>query len=51
MTVDPHLVRAGNDAVVEGRVDSLSAWVNAALAERVVKERRLRALAETIAAY
>ena len=51
MTVDPHLVQAGNDAVVEGRVDSLSAWVNAALAERVAKERRLRALAEAIAAY
>ena len=51
VTVDPHLVEAGNDAVIEGRVDSLSAWVNAALAERVAKERRLRALAETIAAY
>ena len=51
VTDDPHLVQAGNDAVVEGRVASLSAWVNVALAERVAEERRLRALAETIAAY
>jgi Arc/MetJ-type ribon-helix-helix transcriptional regulator len=51
VTVDPHLVRAGNEAVSEGRAESLSAWVNLALAERVGKERRLRALAEAIAAY
>ena len=36
---------------MKGRVDSLSAWVNVALAERVAKERRLSALAEAIAAY
>ena len=51
VTVDPHLVRAGTDAVAEGRVHSLSAWVNLALAERVVKDRRLRALADAVAAY
>jgi Arc/MetJ-type ribon-helix-helix transcriptional regulator len=51
VTVDPHLVEAGHDAVAEGRVESLSAWVNLALAERVTKERRLRALAAAVGAY
>ena len=51
VTVDPDLVRAGNDAVRGGRVASLSAWVNAALAERAAKDRRLAALAVAIAAY
>ena len=35
----------------EGRAESLSAWVNSALAERIAKERRLAALAEAVAAY
>lgn len=51
VTVDPAFIEAGNDAVAEGRAESLSAWVNAALAERVARERRLRALAEAVAAY
>lgn len=51
VTVDPDLVEAGNEAVAEGRVGSLSAWVNLALAERAAKERRLRALADVIASY
>lgn len=51
VTVDPDLVQAGNDAVAEGRADSLSAWVNLALAERACKEQRLRALEEAVAAY
>jgi hypothetical protein len=51
VTVDPELIEAGNDAVSEGRAVSLSAWVNAALAERVAKERHLGALAEAVAAY
>jgi hypothetical protein len=51
VTVDPAFVEAGNDAVSEGRAESLSAWVNSALAERVAKERRLTALAEAVAAY
>ena len=51
VTVDPELIEAGNDAVAEGRADSLSAWVNAALAERVGRERRLVALAAAVAAY
>jgi len=51
VTVDPDLIEAGNDAVAEGRAESLSAWVNAALAERVARERRLAALAQPVAAY
>jgi hypothetical protein len=51
VTVDPHVLRAGNDAVATGRAESLSAWVNLALAERAAKDRRLRAMGEAIAAY
>jgi nucleotide-binding universal stress UspA family protein len=51
VTVDPTLIEAGNDAVAEGRAQSLSAWVNAALAERVARERRLVALAAAIGEY
>jgi Arc/MetJ-type ribon-helix-helix transcriptional regulator len=51
VTVDPSLIAAGNGAVSEGRAESLSAWVNAALAEKVARERRLAALAEAVAAY
>jgi hypothetical protein len=51
VTVDPDLVEAGNQAVADGIADSLSAWVNAALVERVVRDRRLRSLSEAISAY
>src|SRR5688500_15670406 len=51
VTVDHELVRAGNEAVAAGRADSLSGWVNLALAERAAKERKLRAMAEALAIY
>jgi hypothetical protein len=51
VTVDRALIRAGNEAVTSGRAQSLSGWVNLALAERAAKERRLKAMAEAIAAY
>ncbi len=51
VTVDPELVRAANEAVARGRAASLSAWVNAALMDRVVHERRLAALGDAIEAY
>ena len=51
MTVDRALVEAANEAVASGRASSVSTWVNAALAERAVKERQLRAMAEAIAGY
>lgn len=51
VTVDAELVEAANQAVKAGRAESLSGWVNAALAEREAKERRLRAMAEAVSAY
>jgi hypothetical protein len=51
VTVDSELIEAANQAVTEGRVASLSGWVNLALTERAAKERRLRALAEAVATY
>jgi hypothetical protein len=51
VTVDAELVEAGNRAVRAGRADSLSSWVNDALAERELKERRLRSMKEAVAAY
>jgi len=51
VTVDRALIEAGNRAVAAGQADSLSGWVNLALAERVERERGLRAMAEAVAAY
>ena len=51
VTVDSELVEAANQAVADGRVASLSGWVNLALAERAAKERRLWTLAAAVAAY
>jgi hypothetical protein len=51
VTVDAGLVAAANEAVRSGRAESLSGWVNLALTERAVKELRLRALAEAVAAH
>jgi glycerol dehydrogenase-like iron-containing ADH family enzyme len=51
VTVDANLVAAGQSAVRAGRADSLSGWVNAALADRDAQERRTRALADAVAAY
>ena len=51
VTVDANLVAAGNQAVAAGRAESLSGWVNRALAEREAKERRLLAMAAAVARY
>ena len=51
VTVDRALVEAANEAVAAGRADSLSGWVNLALAERAAKERRLQAMADAVTAY
>ena len=51
ITVDAHFVKEGARAVAAGRADSLSGWVNLALAERIAKERRLAAMAEAVTAY
>lgn len=51
VTVDRTLVEAGSAAVAAGQVDSLSGWVNLAMAERAEKELRLRAMAAAVALY
>jgi hypothetical protein len=51
VTVDPELIDAGNRAVATGEADSLSSWVNDALSERALKDRRLEALAVAVADY
>jgi hypothetical protein len=51
VTVDPALIRAGQAAVAAGYAESVSAWVNIALAERAAKERRLAAMRDAIAAH
>ncbi len=51
VTIDRTLLDAGNDAVASGRSDSLSAWVNRALADRVAKERHLAAMRDAVAHY
>ena len=51
MTVDRDLVAAANDAVATGRAESLSGWVNQALAEQIAKERKLRAMADAVATH
>lgn len=51
VTVDRDLVQEGSAAVAAGRAESLSGWVNLALAERAAKEQRLRAMAHAVALY
>lgn len=51
VTLDRALVDAANAAVAAGRADSVSAWVNLALAEQAAKERRLSALSSLVAEY
>ena len=51
MTVDRDLIEEAEQAVREGRADSMSGYVNSALAEYAAKQRRLAALAQAIKAY
>ncbi len=51
MTVEPELIAAAHQAVAEGRAESVSGWVNTALADRAARDRRRRALGEVVAAY
>ena len=50
-SVDAELMQAGQEAVAEGRAESMSAWVNDALRLKADHDRRMRALDEFIAAY
>lgn len=51
VSVDQALAEAGAAAVAAGVAESVSAWVNGAIAERVAREQRLAALAEAVAAH
>jgi hypothetical protein len=51
VTLDRALVEAANAAVAAGAADSISAWINVAVEEHVVKERRLAALSDLIGTY
>ena len=51
MSVDVDVASAAAEAVAHGRAESVSAWVNEALIDRVAKERRLAALADAVAHF
>src|ERR1017187_1558592 len=50
-SVDADLVAVAQDAVAQGRAESVSAWVNDALRLKADRDRRLAALDDFIAAY
>jgi Arc/MetJ-type ribon-helix-helix transcriptional regulator len=50
-SVDAGLVAVAQEAVAQGRADSVSAWVNEALRLKVAHDHRLRALDEFVAAF
>jgi hypothetical protein len=50
-SVDADLVAAAQEAVAQGRAESISAWVNEALRLKVALDRRLHALDEFVAAF
>ena len=50
-SVDADLIDAAEDAVAQGRFDSVSAWVNEALRLKLAHDRRLEALAAFVGAY
>lgn len=50
-TVESDLLAAGRAAVMAGRAESLSAWVNDALRRQLEHEQRLHAFDEFLAAY
>jgi Arc/MetJ-type ribon-helix-helix transcriptional regulator len=50
-SVDADLVAAAQNAVAQGRAESVSAWVNDALRLKADRDRRLAALDDFIAAY
>ncbi len=51
ITVDEGLVDEAVAAVAQGRVESVSAWVNEAMSDRLARDRRLQALAELVSGY
>lgn len=51
MSVDADLIEAGREAVDQGRVETMSAWVNEALGLKADHDRRMLALDRFIATY
>ena len=51
VTLDAELVEVANQVVASGRAESVSAWVNAALARESERDRLLQNGREAIAAY
>ena len=51
MTVDPEMIEAGQRAVESGHADSVSGWVNAALEDKIRRDRKLALLAAVVADY
>jgi Arc/MetJ-type ribon-helix-helix transcriptional regulator len=50
-SVDAELLAVAQDAVAQGKAESVSAWVNEALRLKADRDRRLQALDEFLAAY
>ena len=50
-SVDADLVAVAQEAVAQGRAESVSAWVNDALRLKAAHDRRLRALDEFVTAF
>jgi Arc/MetJ-type ribon-helix-helix transcriptional regulator len=50
-SVDADLVAVAQEAVAQGRAESVSAWVNEALRMKVAHDHRLRAMDEFVAAF
>jgi Arc/MetJ-type ribon-helix-helix transcriptional regulator len=50
-SVDSDLMAVAQEAVAQGRAESVSAWVNEALRLKVAHDRRLRALDEFVAGF
>ena len=50
-TIEADLLAAGRAAVAQGRAESLSAWVNAALRLQADHDRRMLALDDFLAAF
>ncbi|MGI8937728.1 MAG: hypothetical protein ACR2JF_05830 [Iamia sp.] len=51
ITVDDELAEEVSLAVEEGRGESVSAWINAAMADRLARDRRLGVLAALLDDY
>jgi hypothetical protein len=51
ISVDERYVDAAKDAVRLGEADSVSAWVEAAMAERAENDKHLRGLRQLVAEY